>query len=353
MSNLDHINQIVPDVRMPAEWEPHRGCLMIWPHDPSPWQCDLAKVHRDYAGIAHAIRGFEPLTMIVQPGAMTSARDALGGDIELLPLPFNDAWVRDSGPTFVRQQNGALAAVTWRFNGWGGASPDFSLDCQLGRHLGLHARAPLLNSALAMEGGALHVDGEGTLLTTETVVFNDNRNPGISREAAEAEFARTLGIEKTIWLPGNPYEHGTNGHIDGIACFVRPGVVLFETSASSRPHYRQVTERNHAALEEQVDARGRRLEILYVQEAPDAGRGPADKSGGGDAWGYSTSYVNFYIANGGIVMPAFGLPHEDAAAREAIAAAFPDHAIAQVDVSCLAAGGGGIHCITQQIPLCP
>ena len=347
MSNFDHNNHLVPGVRMPAEWEPHQGCLMIWPFDPAPWKTDLAAVHRDYAGIAHGIRQFEPLTMVVQPDAMTTARNILGSDITLLPLPFNDAWVRDSGPTFVRQQSGALAAVTWRFNGWGGASPDFSLDSHLNRLLGTHIGAPILNSALAMEGGALHVDGEGTLLTTDTVVFNDNRNPGISREAAEAEFARTLGIEKTIWLPGNPYEHGTNGHIDGIACFARPGVVLFETSASSREHYRKVTERNHAALEEQTDARGRRLEILYVQEAPDSGRKPAS---GGDAWGYSTSYVNFYIANGGIVMPAFGLPREDAAARDAIAAAFPKHSIAQVDISCLAAGGGGIHCITQQIP---
>jgi len=195
-----------------------------------------------------------------------------------------------------------------------------------------------------MEGGALHVDGDGTLLTTETVVFNDNRNPGISRACAEAEFARTLGIEKTIWLPGNPHEHGTNGHIDGIACFVRPGVVLFETSASARPHYREVTDRNHAALRDQVDARGRKLEILYVQEAPDEGRGQTE------GWGYSTSYVNFYIANGGVVMPAFGLARQDAAAREAVAAAFPDREVAQVDISCLAAGGGGIHCITQQIP---
>jgi agmatine deiminase len=346
MNNIDHSYLDIPKLRMPAEWETHAGCLMIWPVDALYWQDNLAAVQRDYAGVANAIRAFEPLTMVVRPDAMEDARRLLGSDITLLPLPYNDAWVRDSGPTFVRQEDGALAAVTWRFNGWGATIPDFSDDAHLGRRLGSHVGVPLVNSALAMEGGAIHVDGEGTLLTTDTVVFNDNRNPGITREGAEAEFARTLGIRKTIWLPGNPHEFGTNGHIDGIACFVRPGVVLFETSASSRESYREVTARNFAALKGQTDAQGRKLEIMYVQEAPDADRG---KKGG---WGYSTSYVNFYIANGGIVMPAFGLPQDDAG-KAAIAAAFPDHRISQVDISNLAAGGGGIHCITQQIPLNP
>lgn len=328
---------------MPAEWEPHAGCLMIWPYDATAWRRDLAAVRADYAAVAHAIRRFEPLTMVVRPEDKETARDALGSDIELLPLPFNDAWVRDSGPSFVRQKNGGLAAISWRFNGWGGSIPDYSEDAQLARRLADWRKVPLITAEVVMEGGALHVDGEGTLLTTDSVVFAQNRNPGITRAAAEAEFARTLGVERTIWLPGNTAEFGTSGHIDGIACFVRPGVVLFETSASDKPALRQVTELNKRALEGQIDARGRTLELLYIEEAPDTGRG-------GPSWGYSTSYVNFYIANGGIVMPSFGIPKADAAAKAAVAAAFPDRDIAQVDISNLAAGGGGIHCITQQVP---
>src|SRR5262249_32094379 len=143
----------------------------------------------------------------------------------------------------------------------------------------------------------------------------------------------------TIWLPGNPYEKGTDGHIDGIACFVRPGLVLFETSASNKEELRAVTERNRRALADQTDAKGRAIDLIHVQEAPDLGRAVSND------WGYSTSYVNFYIANGGIVMPKFGVPADDAALA-AVAAAFPRHAVVQVDISTLAAGGGGIHCIT-------
>lgn len=330
-------------MRMPAEWEPHAGCLMAWPGNAAAWGQPLADVQRDYAAVAHAINRFEKLTMVVNPADLAGARDVLGATIDLLPLPLNEPWLRDNGPSFVKLADGRNGAVAWRFNGWGGASPDFTADALLARGIARHVCAPLISSALAMEGGALHVDGAGTLLTTETVVFNKNRNPGITRETAEAEFARALGIKKTIWLPGNPYEKGTDGHIDGIACFTQPGVVLFETSASTRAELRQVTERNRLALEGQSDAAGRRLQFLYVQEAPDTGRGTSPD------WGYSTSYVNFYIANGGVVMPKFGLPG-DSAAREFIAAAFPDREVVQVDVSALSAGGGGIHCITQQMP---
>jgi agmatine deiminase len=328
---------------MPAEWEPHAGCFMGWPSNPRAWGRDLDGIQRDYVRVAQAIAGFEPVTMIVDPSSVAEARRRLGNGIDILELPLNEAWLRDSGPSFIRRADGRLAGVTWRFNGWGAASPDFASDTLLARRLLAHIGMPVASSALAMEGGALHVDGEGTLLTTETVVFAANRNPGITREAAEAEFSRLLGVEKTIWLPGNPYEKGTDGHIDGIACFVRPGLVLFETSVSMREELRAVTERNHRALEGQRDAKGRPIELLYIQEAPELGRAVSE------GWGYSRSYVNFYIANGGIVMPKFGIPEDDAA-RQAVAAAFPDRAVVQVDISEIAGGGGGIHCITQQLP---
>jgi agmatine deiminase len=331
------------EVRMPAEWEPHRGCFMAWPRNGEAWERPVADIRRDYAAVARAIRRFEPVFMVVDPAQAAEAHNQLGADIEILALPFDEPWMRDMGPSFVKRADGAVAAVSWRFNGWGGYAPSFERDAHLGRKLAQHLEAPLIGSALAVEGGALHVDGAGTLLTTETVLLNKNRNPGITKEAAEDEFARTLGISKTIWLPGNPYEKGTDGHIDGIACFVRPGVLLFETSASSRPEMRETTERNRRALEGQSDAEGRPLEILTIREAPDGRHGA-------HGWGYSTSYVNFYIANRGVVMPSFGLPKEDAQARETVAAALPDREVVQVDISTLAAGGGGIHCITQQWP---
>src|SRR5262249_52615623 len=192
-----------PVGRMPAEWEPHAGCFMAWPGNAKAWVSRLADVQRDFIAVAKAIRQFEPVTMLVDPEATADARRQLGPDIEIVPLPLNEVWLRDTRPSFVKQRDGTLAGVAWRFNGWGGASRDFAPDTLVARRLLEILGLPIASSALAFEGGALHVDGEGTLLTTETVVFAKNRNPGITREAAEAEFARTLGIEKTIWLPGN------------------------------------------------------------------------------------------------------------------------------------------------------
>ena len=331
-------------VLMPAEFEQHQGCFLVWPSNQTPWgDIELSKVQKDYVRVAKAIAQFEPVTMIVNENAEKDAKQQLGGDIRVLPLPVSEAWFRDSGPTFVRQSKGVLAGVAWRFNGWGGYSPDYEPDTMVARNLLQALTIPVVSSSLAMEGGALHVDGEGTLLTTESVVFANNRNPGITREAAEAEFARTLGIKKTIWLPGSHLEKGTNGHIDGIACFVKPGVVLFETSASSREEYREVTSNNLLALQGQTDAKGRKIELVYVQEAPDL------RWIQGQKWGYSTSYVNLYLANGAVIMPKFGIPEDDAG-YESIKAAFPDRDVVQVDISVLAGGGGGIHCITQQMP---
>lgn len=328
--------------RMPAEWERHSCCWMAWP-DGNVWGSDLERVERDYTAVAHAVRCFEPVRMIANPDSVARARRLLGADIEVVDLPVDEAWFRDSGPSFVRRADGTLAGVCWRFNGWGGASPHCARDAAVARTALAAIGVPAVTSALAIEGGALAVDGAGTLLITESVVFNDNRNPGITRLHAEAEFARTLGIEKTIWLPGNSDEFGTNGHIDGIACFVRPGVVLFELAAEDAGPRFAITERNRRSLEGQTDAVGRTIELRYIREAP-----PLLREGVGP-WGYAASYVNFYVANGGVVMPKFGIP-EDAAARDVVAAAFPDREIAQVDISHIAAGGGGIHCITQQQP---
>lgn len=328
--------------RMPAEWEPHDCCWMVWP-DNAMWEGILPQVEAEYAAVAQAIRRFEPVRVIANPHSAARARRLLGADIDVVELPLDDAWFRDAGPSFVRQEDGSVAGVCWRFNGWGGANEEFAKDAALARAALNHIGVPAVTSALAMEGGALAVDGQGTLLTTETVVFADNRNPGLTKAHAEAEFARALGIEKVIWLPGNNAEFGTDGHVDGIACFVRPGVVLFEQSAvASGPGF-ETTERNRRALEGQTDAKGRPIEMVFLREAP-----PLAREGQGD-WGYCRSYVNFYIANGGVVMPKFGIP-EDAAALEAVQAALPGRKVVQVDVSTISQGGGGIHCITQQQP---
>ncbi|MEM9100464.1 MAG: agmatine deiminase family protein [Pseudomonadota bacterium] len=330
-------------VRMPAEWEPHERCWMVWP-DGVIWEDELEPVERDYTAVAHAIAQFEPVRMIANPHSAARARTMLGNEVEVVEYPVDDAWFRDSGPSFVHQADGSLAGVCWRFNGWGGANEEFQKDAALARAVLEDLGIPAITSALAMEGGAITVDGQGTLMTTDSVVFNANRNPGITREHAEAEFARTLGIDKVIWLPGDEEEYGTNGHIDGVTCFTAPGKALFEQAAEETGDRAELTEENHQALLDGTDAEGRPLNLAYLREAAAPGA-----KGSGD-WGYCLSYVNFYIANGGLVIPKYGIPADDQA-REAIQAAFPERQVAQVDITNLARGGGGIHCITQQQPL--
>jgi agmatine deiminase len=307
------------------------------------WGNDRGGAEADYAAVAHAVRRFEPVSMLADPSVVQRARNLLGADIDVIEVPMDDAWLRDSGPTFVRAADGALKGVSWRFNGWGGANPSFEKDAALAEFVLKRAGAPIVPSTMAIEGGAIAVDGAGTLLTTETVVLNPNRNPGMTRAEAEAEFARTLGVTKVIWLHGNQHEFGTDGHIDGIACFTRPGALLFEESYERAGLSHEVAMTNLRAVEGQTDAAGRKIEILRMTEAPPVGR-----RGKGD-WGASRSYINFYVANGGIVMPSYGVPEDDAA-RDIVAAAFPGRDVVQVPIPVLCTGGGGIHCITQQQP---
>jgi agmatine deiminase len=315
---------------------------MGWPIH-SMWGGDRDDVEADYVAVAHAVRRFEPVTMLAEPSVARRARNLLGSDVDVIEVPMDDAWLRDSGPTFVRMPDGTLGGVSWRFNGWGGANPLFGKDDALSDFILDQVGVPIIESAMAIEGGAIAVDGAGTLLTTETVVLNPNRNPGMTRTQAEAEFARTLGVTKVIWLHGNEDEFGTDGHIDGIACFTQPGAILFEESYERAGRSYKTATSNLRGVEDQTDAAGRKIEVMRMTEAPPMGR-----RGKGD-WGTSRSYINFYVANGGIIMPSYGVPADDAA-RDTVAAAFPRRDIVQVPIPVLCTGGGGIHCITQQQP---
>ena len=329
--------------RMPAEWVRHECCWMAWPSRDDQWVDGLAGAQRTYAAIARAIRRFEPVRMVAEPHCAQDAHAQCGADIEIVPVPIDDPWMRDSGPTFLTGADGRRAGTAWRFNAWGGKVSEYADNARLaGRVLNLGG-APSYQSSLCLEGGAIHTDGEGTVITTESVVLNPNRNPGINKRAAERELCDALGASKVIWLPGDPdnvHVDITDGHIDGLVCFVKPGVVLYESDPSASGAARQLAADNRRALEAAVDAAGRRLQIISIDDAYEAAT-PHDM--------FCRSYVNFYIANGGIVMPAYGVPG-DARALAVIKACFPDREVVQVDVTYLASGGGGIHCITQQQP---
>ena len=329
--------------RMPAEWAPHECCWMAWPSREDQWVDGLARAQETYASIARAIRRFEPVRMVVEPTSIEPARAQCGPNIELVPFPIDDPWMRDSGPTFLTGANGARAGTAWRFNSWGGKSPDYADNARLAARVLSSAGAQVYQSSLCLEGGGIATDGEGTVITTESVVLNPNRNPGISKSAAERELCEALGATKVIWLPGDPesvFVDITDGHVDGLVSFVKPGTVIYESDPTATGAALRLAADNRRALESAEDACGRRLQIISIDDAHEV----ETRHGL-----FSRSYVNFYIANGGIVAPSFGVPG-DAQARRVLQAAFPDREVVQIDVTGLASGGGGIHCITQQQP---
>jgi agmatine deiminase len=313
---------------------------MAWPCRPDLWHDEQATA-QNYADVAHAIRRFEPVTMVVAPEHLASARDLLGSDIELLEMPIDDSWMRDIGPSFVVNEANELAGVCFRFNAWGEKYAHYEDDALLGRRLLDRLHVPAITSELVAEGGGLSVDGDGTLLTTDSCFPNPNRNPFWGREDIETELQRQLGVERVIWLPGDPLDKETDGHVDGLAVFAAPGRVVVETagSADREPFFDALCE----ALENATDARGRRFELIEIPEAS------ASVATGGR---FCLSYVNFYIANGAVIAPGYGLD-SDAMARERLQSAFPDREIVTVPILKIAEGGGGIHCITQQQPMVP
>lgn len=328
---------------MPAEWTPHECCWMAWPDSGPVWGDMLSRSQAGYASVANAIAAFEPVRMLTPPSAVANARSLCGANVDIIPWALDDAWMRDMGPNFVKNARGEIAASIFQFNAWGQKYRWYRQDAALGHQLAETLGMRSFTAPIFMEGGGINTDGEGTLLTTEQCVLNSNRNPDISKEEAEAHLCAALGVDKVIWLRGDPADDETDGHVDGIACFTRPGAVLTEPDPSATPGTERydILEENIDILRNAVDARGRKLEVELIQAG-------TQMEVLGDR--FCRSYINFYIANGGVVLPGYGVPDEDDAAMEAVRRCFPDREVVSVDVSAIAYGGGSIHCITQQQP---
>lgn len=326
--------------RMPAEWERHERCWMAWPCRAEVWGDRLEKTRLGYAAVARAIATFEPVTMLVRPQDAVAAAAVLGPEIDVVEMPMDDSWTRDSGPCFVVDRNGTVAAVDLTFNAWGNKYQPHDQDALMARRIADHIGVQRFASQLTAEGGGVSVDGEGTLITTESCFLNPNRNPGWSKAEVEAELKRMLGAEKVIWLPGNVHETETDGHVDGIAAFVRPGLVLVERSPDPNAPGADIMAQNAWGLEGVTDAKGRPIELAYIEEALSAQE---------DGSRFCRSYVNSYIANGGVIIPSYGI-REDDCARAVYETLFPDRWVVSVPIGDIAIGGGGIHCITQQQP---
>ena len=326
---------------MPAEWEPHDGCLMAWPTRRELWGSVFEDALREYAAVAAAIAAFEPVVMVVAPGAGAEAAQRMGEAIDVIELPLDDSWLRDSGPIFVRDGQGRCAGVDFRFNSWGERFLPYADDARIGERVLAKLGIERQPSELVLEGGSIAVDGEGTLITTEQCLLNPNRNPGCSRAEIEAELRSRLGVETIVWLPyGHAEDAHTDGHVDGVCAFVRPGVVIVQSCDDERHPDHARMRANRAVLDAAADARGRRFEVVDLPYYPYLEV---------DGERTMVSYVNFYVANGGVVVPTAG--HRfDRDALALIAEQFPQREVVGVHAGVIAHGGGGVHCITQQIP---
>lgn len=326
---------------MPAEWAPHARCWMAWPCREALWGEGLDAARLAYAEVAKTIAEFEPVTMIANPEDVAEVSLRCGARVACLPMPHDDSWLRDNGPIFVVDGKGGLAGVDWRFNGWGERYRPFDKDAALAATLLEHLEVPRFAAPMVLEGGAVIVDGEGTLLTTEQCLLNPNRNPELSRGEIEERLRGYLGVRQVVWLGQGLQDDETDGHVDNLACFARPGVVLALTSDDPKDGNYEILQDNLARLRAARDAKGRELEVVELPQPK--------RMEGADGRRLGRSYINFYIANGGIVLPSFEDSKDDDA-HEILERCFPDHDVRQVSASDIVVGGGGIHCITQQQP---
>ena len=332
---------------MPPEWADHERCWMAWPSRPGLWGGRLEAARDAYAEVARAIARFEPVTMVAAPADMADASLRCGGTVDILMLDVAEAWMRDTGPTFVVGPDGALGAVDWQFNGWGGRGDGAGIDKAATRRIIERTRARRFAAPIVLEGGAIHVNGAGSALTSESVVLNPNRNPGLDKAGATAILRDYLGVREVIWLGAGYEGDDTDGHVDNLACFAGPSRILAITcSDESDPNY-AVFQDNLARLRAATDVDSRVFDIVEV---------PQPKPRVVDGRRLTLSYLNFYLAGRGsdhaVIMPAFDDP-ADNAANDIIAAAFPGRTVVQIPALDIVLGGGGIHCITQQQPAVP
>ncbi|MCW3033186.1 MAG: agmatine deiminase [Solirubrobacteraceae bacterium] len=344
--------------RMPAEWEPHEGCWMAWPHRHDNWREEAGPAQRAFAAVAGAIAQSEPVTVAAAKPQLEHARELLPAEVRVVEIPTDDAWMRDIGPSFVVDGAGAKRGVDWRFNAWGGLYEHWDHDEAAAARVLEIEQADRYRAPLVLEGGSIHVDGEGTVLTTEECLLNPNRNPDLGRAEIERLLCAYLGATRVIWLGrGLPHDE-TDGHIDNLACFVAPGVVLLTDTDDRGDELYEVCADARRRLQSATDARGRPLEVIPIR-APGAISIEAHEAAGisvvagthprhaGDPM--AASYVNFYPANNRIVFPLLDPDHDEQAAA-VLRKCFPGREVLGVPGREILLGGGNIHCITQQVP---
>jgi agmatine deiminase len=329
--------------RMPAEWVPHAATWVAWPSHEDLWQDKLAPARAAFTQLVDAIAAGEGVEVLVPDDAQEQlARRVLTSPrVRFHRVPFGDIWLRDTAPLFLEGPRRERATVRFAFNGWGGKYVLEHDDAVSARIAAIVATPRQFSLPFVLEGGAVEVDGEGAVLTTRQCLLNANRNPSMDQTAIERAVADALGAEKVLWLGDGLANDHTDGHVDTVARFVRPGVVVaMEPRATDDPN-RDALRALLRDLGQMVDARGRRLEVAPL---PSPGRVLDD-----DGKVMPASYVNFYVSNASVVVPTYGTPFDDEAI-ERIGALFPERRTLGVDARAILSGGGAFHCITQQQP---
>jgi agmatine deiminase len=348
--------------RMPGEFEAHAGCWIAWPERADNWREGAKPAQAAFARVAEAIAVSEPVTVAVSDAQFEHCRAVLSAAIRVVEISTDDAWMRDIGPTFVIDDRGQRRGVDWRFNAWGGLQGGlyfpWDRDERVAHKVLELEGVDRYRAPLVLEGGSIHVDGEGTVMTTEECLLNANRNPELSREQIERALLDYLGAEKVVWLGRGAFNDETDGHIDNLACFARPGVVLLSTTdEESDPQY-AISRDAQQRLERASDARGRAIEVIglpmpgpitiseHEAEGVDAVEGSMPRRAGDRL---AASYANLYCGNSRVVFPLLDERYDEQAAA-ILGRCFPEREIVGVPAREILLGGGNIHCITQQVP---
>jgi agmatine deiminase len=326
---------------MAAAWAPHARCWLAWPTRAETWGAHLDAAREAYSEIAKAIARFEPVTFIAKPKNVAEVSLTTGTGVATLSLPHDDSFLRDMGASFLLDGKGAVAGVDWEWNAWGNRYPDHERDAAVAEELLAHLGIQRYAAPMVLEGGAIDGDGEGTLLASETVLLNPNRNPNLSRAEVERYLGEYLGVRKIVWLAGRIAGDPAGGVIDNVACFARPGVVLALATSDA-------TDVNHAGLQDNIarlkaasDAKGRPLEVVEVEQ-PRARQGEGGRR-------LPLSYTSLYLANGAAIVPAFE-DAQDSRAYEVYAKVFAGREIVQVPAEELAFAGAGLRAVTLAQP---
>ncbi len=336
---------------------------MLWPERPTNWRLGAKPAQAAFATCASAIATGEPVTVGVSSAQFVNARSMLPDAVRIVEMSSNDAWMRDAGPTFVVDDAGQVRGVDWIFNAWGGLNSGlyfpWDQDDLVARKVLEIERCDRYRAPFVLEGGAIHVDGEGTLITTEECLLNPNRNPHLDKGQLEILLHEYLGVTSVIWLGKGVVDDETSGHVDNLCCFVRPGEVALTWTDNKRDPQYAVSLDAYERLKSARDAKGRKLKIhklpmpgpLYRTAEEERGVDAVDLGLPARCAGerLAASYVNFYIANSTIVMPLLD-PKKDRLAANALKRLFPDRRVIGVQAREILLGGGNIHCITQQVP---